>query len=154
MRLFGLVAMAALVACAAPARSEATPAQSEATKATGAIAAPVQEDVVNRIGADMAGQTIAVAVGERFAVQLVGVPTAGYLWAPTTTPDFLEASGQGGGPTTAAQRRPGFTGGNHWEVFYFTAKEAGSGELRLEQRRPWETGGPPANSFAVTIIAE
>jgi predicted secreted protein len=98
-----------------------------------------------------AGKTIELPVGGTFVVQLVGVPTAGYLWKPVNPPAFLKAGPVTGGATTKAQLEPGFAGGNHWEVFQFTATTAGVGELVFEQRRPWETNEPPASTFKVTI---
>lgn len=118
-----------------------------------AVAAPTPSDIAIRITAEQAGQTVEVPVGQRFAVELVGVPTAGYVWAAAQTPAFLTAGGETSGATTRAQSQPGFTGGNHWEVLIFSATAAGSGELVLEQRRPWESSEPAANTFRVTITA-
>lgn len=118
------------------------------------VPAPTPDDVAVRITAEQAGQTINVAVGQRFAVELVGVPTAGYVWAAAQVPGFLSASGETTGDTTAAQSQPGFAGGNHWEVLMFTATGPGTGELVIEQRRPWETDEPASDTFRVTIVAE
>ena len=140
---------AALAAC--------TPAQ-EAKEETAPVtnrqvAAPTPNDVPVRITAEQAGQTIEVAVNQRFAVELVGVPTAGYVWTPAQVPEFLTRAGEATGNTTQAQSQPGFTGGNHWEVLMFAATAPGTGELVLEQRRPWEANEPPNNVFRVTITA-
>jgi inhibitor of cysteine peptidase len=116
------------------------------------LEAPVAKGVL-RLDAGHNGQTIAVAEGQTFAVALVGVPTAGYLWSVVEKPSFVSEPVEGGGPTTAAQRQPGFTGGNHWETFTFTAKGKGKGRLKLEQRRPWEKSEPASATFAVTIEA-
>ncbi len=117
------------------------------------LPAPTPGDVHVRIDAAQNGRTIEVAVNQRFAVELVGVPTAGYVWAPASVPAFLTPAGEASGDTTRAQSQPGFTGGNHWEVFVFTANAAGRGELVLEQRRPWESGEPASDTFRVTIVA-
>jgi inhibitor of cysteine peptidase len=119
----------------------------------GGLAPPTPEDVRLHIRAPQAGLTIPVRVGQTVAVELVGVPTAGYLWSVVERPAFLALGGQASGPTIAAQREPGYAGGNHWEVFLFTADRAGSGVLKLEQRRPWERDTPPSNTFSVTIAA-
>lgn len=152
-----LMGAAMMTACAGPAETAQSSAGAEDAQAavpSGALGAPIEEGVTLVIGADQAGQTLAVPVGQRFAVALVGVPTAGYLWAPIAVPAFVTRAGEGGGPTTAAQRQPGFTGGNHWEVHYFAATEAGEGPLVLAQRRRWETNEPPAATFTVTIRAQ
>lgn len=118
-----------------------------------ALPAPTPEDVSVRINAAQRGQIVEVAVNQRFAVELVGVPTAGYEWAPAQMPDFLTRAGEAIGPTIAAQNQPGYAGGNHWQVLMFAATAPGTGDLLLEQRRPWETEQPPVNTFRVTIVA-
>lgn len=144
-----LAAAVLLAACTPSAETPAPPPPRE----NAAVPAPTPEDVTLRITAEQAGQTVQVAVGQRFAVELVGVPTAGYVWAPSQSPAFLTRAGEATGATTRAQSQPGFVGGNHWEVFMFAATAAGTGELVFEQRRPWETNEPPNNTFRVTITA-
>ena len=100
------------------------------------------------------GQNVTIKVGQRIAVELIGVPTAGYMWTPVETPAFLEAAGDYGGPTSSAQLEPGFAGGNHWEAFLFNVTGAGEGVLRFEQRRAWESDEPPADEFSVYVFAE
>jgi predicted secreted protein len=145
----------ALFACAL-ALAACTPAQEakEAPVADSQVAAPTPDDVAVRITAAQNGQTVNVAVGQRFAIELVGVPTAGYVWAPAQVPAFLTRAGEASGNTTQAQSQPGFTGGNHWEVTMFSATAAGTGEIVMEQRRPWETTEPAVDTFRVTIVAQ
>lgn len=147
-RMILVAAFAALAACA-PAQE----AKEEAAPVNQSVAAPTPEDVTVRITAEQAGQTIEVAVNQRFAIELVGVPTAGYVWAPAQVPAFVTRAGEASGNTTAAQSQPGFTGGNHWEVTMFSATAPGTGEIVMEQRRPWETTEPANNTFRVTIVA-
>ena len=147
MRVISMTA--ALAACAPAAQDQ----EKMPVSASQNLPAPTPADVTLRIDASRNGQTIEVPVGQRFAVELVGVPTAGYLWAPAKTPSFIARAGEAGGNTTTAQSQPGFAGGNHWEVFVFTATAPGSGELVLEQRRPWETSEPPSDIFRVIIVA-
>lgn len=142
----------ALAACTPgqEAKEEVAPVAST----NGAVAAPTPSDVATRITAEQNGHTVNVAVGQRFAIELVGVPTAGYVWAPKTVPAFLALAGETSGNTSQAQSQPGFTGGNHWEVTMFTATAAGTGEIVMEQRRPWETTEPANATFRVTIHAQ
>jgi inhibitor of cysteine peptidase len=118
-----------------------------------AVPAPTVPGTVRRLTIADANTTVSVAVGEVFQIALVGVPTAGYLWEPKSPPAFLLETAATGGPTTTNQLKPGFTGGNHWEVFAFKAIAPGQAALVLEQRRPWETDEPPTSTFRVTIQA-
>ena len=150
IRILAVACALVLAACAPPeAAKEETPVADST-----AVPAPTPEDVTVRITAAQNGQTVNVAVNQRFAVELVGVPTAGYQWTPTTMPAFLTRAGETTGNTTQAQSQPGFTGGNHWEVLMFSATGPGTGELVIEQRRPWETTEPASDTFRVTIAAQ
>ena len=149
MRIVLLAGALFAVSCAPAPREEEAPAP----VTNSAVPAPTPTDVVVRINAAQAGQSVEVGVNQRFAVELVGVPTAGYVWQPAQVPDFLTRAGEASGNTTQAQSQPGFTGGNHWEVLMFAATGPGSGELVLEQKRPWETNEPANATFRVTIVA-
>ena len=140
---------AALIACTPvqEAQEERAPVSNQAAPA------PTPEDVVVRITAAQAGQMVEVGVNQRFAIELVGVPTAGYVWTPAQLPAFVTRAGEASGNTSQAQSQPGFTGGNHWEVLLFTATAPGAGELVVEQRRPWESNEPASDVFRVTIVA-
>lgn len=118
----------------------------------GALSAPVSQ-TERVLYANDNGTTIEVPVGETIAVALVGVPTAGYLWDAAQVPAFLTEVEGSSGPTTTAQRQPGFAGGSHWEVTRVRATGPGQGTLRLEQRRPWEPKSEPASqTFTLTIV--
>ena len=156
MARIAVLFLAALsLASCAPAQSphDTTSAVTSQSGSSGGLPAPTPGDVRIRITAAQDSQSVAVPVNQRFAVELVGVPTAGYVWAPAQLPPFLTRAGEASGPTISAQNQPGFTGGNHWEVLMFAATGPGSGELVLEQRRPWEANEPPAHVFRVTIVA-
>lgn len=129
------------------------PPQEQAQAQTGSVAAPVPDEVAVRIGVEQNGQTVEVPAGASFAISLVGVPTAGYRWMVVNKPDFVSDVSEATGPTTEAQRRPGFVGGSHWETFVLKADSAGEGDVRLDQRRPWESAAPPNASFTVHIVS-
>jgi predicted secreted protein len=147
MRAFVLVA--ALAACAPTGEAPKQVASGEQQ----VLPAPTPDDVAVRITAEQNGQTVEVGVNQRFAVELVGVPTAGYVWQPAQVPDFITRAGEASGNTIAEQSQPGYAGGNHWEVLMFSATAAGTGELVIEQRRPWESTEPATQTFRVTITA-
>lgn len=150
MRRLVLVLALTLGACA-PQSEKPEPVQNPATQT---LPAPTPQDVAVRIGVEQNGQSVHVRANQRFAVELVGVPTAGYVWTPAQMPGFITRAGEVSGATTPQQSQPGFVGGNHWEVLIFAATGPGAGELVIEQRRPWETTEPAVGSFHVTIVAE
>lgn len=149
MKRILLIALLALIGACANSAPEKSRNEYEA------LSAPTPDSVALKITGADEGQNVTVKVGTTIAVELVGIPTAGYLWTPVATPAFLDAAGEYGGPTSSAQLEPGFTGGSHWEAFLFKVKEAGEGEFRFEQRRPWEDASEPASGeFSVYLIAE
>ncbi|OFX01180.1 MAG: hypothetical protein A3E78_01280 [Alphaproteobacteria bacterium RIFCSPHIGHO2_12_FULL_63_12] len=144
-----LAAFILVAGCAATDGAPAAPEQYQS------LAAPTPEGVALVIRSDSDGQNVTAKVGTRIAVELVGVPTAGYMWTPVETPAFLEAAGEYGGPTSTAQSEPGFAGGNHWEAFLFKVTGAGEGVLKFEQRRPFDPAEEPAAAaFSVYLFAE
>ncbi|MES1158986.1 MAG: protease inhibitor I42 family protein [Terricaulis silvestris] len=155
MMRYAALGLLLLAASCAPTTTGASGAETSVAPAvtTTGVPAPTPTDIRVHITEAQHAQIVRVHLNERFAVELVGTPTAGYLWAPAQMPDFLTRAGEAGGNTTQAQSQPGFAGGNHWEVFMFAATRAGTGELVLEQRRPWEKNEPPAQTFRVTIEA-
>jgi len=151
MRTLIITCALALAACTpAQEAKEETPVAADSS----AVPAPTPSDVAVRINAAQNGQTVNVAVNQRFAIELVGVPTAGYVWAPTQVPDFITRAGEATGNTVPEQSEPGYAGGNHWEVTMFSATAPGTGEIVMEQRRPWETNEPASQTFRVTIVAQ
>ena len=103
------------------------------------LPAPKIDGVTHALTIDDAGKSFEVKVGQKVAVALSGVPTAGYVWGAAKPPAWVKASDGPGGATSSSQFLPGFTGGSHWEVVIIEAIAAGEGEITLAQRRPWET---------------
>jgi len=116
------------------------------------VSAPTPEGISLRIGKADEGRSFEVPVGETFAVELIGIPTAGYEWVVSDLPGFLIEADKYVGPTIKEQSEPGFTGGNHWEVQAFTATKEGSGDLVLVQKRAWEE--EIDQDFRVTVTAK
>jgi len=124
------------------------------TFATTDLPAPTAEGVKHVLTVADAGKSFDVKVGEKISIALVGVPTAGYLWAASKPPAWVKAIDGPGGPTSSAQRLPGFAGGSHWEVVIIEAIAAGEGEITLAQRRPWEDAAEPdAETFTFKLKA-
>ncbi len=146
-----VIAIATMLFIAACANSSADGTKKEYAS----LSAPTPAGVAMRITAADESQNVSTKVGTTIAIELIGVPTAGYVWTPSMTPAFLESAGEYGGPTSSAQLEPGFAGGNHWEAFLFKVTKAGEGELRFEQRRPWEDDSEaPVDEFSVYLFAE
>lgn len=115
---------------------------------------PKMDGVTRTLTSEDAGKSVDVKVGEKVAVALSGVPTAGYVWGASAPPAWVKATDGPGGSTTTSQFLPGFAGGNHWEVVVFEAVAAGEGEITLAQRRPWEdTAEPDASTFKFMLKA-
>lgn len=154
MRMLLILALTLAAACGGKDETVAPAADEAPAPQHGSIDPPTPEDVGLRIRAEGESARANLRVGQTFAVELRGVPTAGYLWAAVETPAFLEAAGEYSGPTSTAQFEPGFAGGSHWEVFVFKAVAAGEGALRFEQRQPWAPAEEaPAAAFVVTVEA-
>lgn len=123
-----------------------------APEGNGLLEAPTPKDVSQRlVKTDHEGR-VEVSVGEVFVIELVGVPTAGYMWDVAQMPAFLSQGESVFGATVKEQSEPGFTGGNHWEVLSFSATKPGKGKLKLVQKREWED--THVDEFEVTIIAK
>ncbi len=103
-------------------------------------------------GAASGGGSVTVPIGEILRIELETVPTAGYVWAITQQPDFLELEGESTRPTNPAfQNQPGVTGGNHYMSFDLKALAAGTGVIRLKEGRPWETDEEPMAKYELTV---
>jgi inhibitor of cysteine peptidase len=95
------------------------------------------------------GETVAVGVGERFAIELDGNPTTGYSWQLSAPPGaqvtLIDSDFTPTGPQQAG------TGGV--QRFTFEATATGTTSLAFAYVRPWETGVAPADtaSFPVKV---
>ena len=101
------------------------------------------------------GKSVIVKKGQTLRVELVGVPTAGYLWLERDVPAFLSKTTENTRPTDPKnQNQPGFTGGNHYLSFDYNVTGTGTATLVLDEKRPWETDEPPSDTWSVTLTAE
>ena len=93
------------------------------------------------------GQTIAVGLGQHFAVQLDANPTTGYTWQLTADPGAaVKVVGHTYTPTPPQQPGSGGT-----ELFTFQAVAAGTPTLAFGYVRPWETGVAPAQTATFPV---
>ena len=95
------------------------------------------------ITAEQNGQTVNVAVNQRFAVELVGVPTAGYVWTADANAGLHHARGRSHRQHVASAK----------PAWLHRRQSLGSADVLrdrrraranwcIEQRRPWETNEP------------
>jgi predicted secreted protein len=127
------------------------PTAEEAARAAADAQAAAEAGVVYA-GIDKKGGEMALKVGETLRIELQSIPTAGYVWTLDKAPDFMQLAGEGGRPTDPAhQNLPGFTGGNHYLSFDFTASAPGTGKFRLHEGRPWESDEPPTDTYELTV---
>lgn len=88
LAILAVASAAALAACAGAGSPDAGGAESGKSVDQG-VAAPTPSDVAVRLSAADKGKSVSVKVGDKLAVELVGVPTAGNIWAAAETPPFL-----------------------------------------------------------------
>ncbi|MEQ9505415.1 MAG: protease inhibitor I42 family protein [Hyphomonas sp.] len=127
------------------------PTAEEARKAAEAAQAAAETGVVYA-GEDQNGTTVAVPLGETLRIELVSIPTAGYVWTVIEAPAFMEVAGESTRATDPAhQEMAGFTGGNHFLSFDYVARAPGTGKFKLVEGRPWETEEAPMDTFEMTV---
>lgn len=127
------------------------PSAEEAAAAAAEAQAKAEEGVIYA-GADKNGGSVSLPAGEVLRVELLTVPTAGYVWQIVEKPDFLNLAAENTRPTDPAyQNLPGFTGGNHFMSFDLEARSEGTGIVRLMEGRPWETDEPPEGTYELTV---
>ncbi|MFN4024277.1 MAG: protease inhibitor I42 family protein [Hyphomonas sp.] len=129
------------------------PTPEEAAAAAAEAQVKAEEGVIYA-GAGKNGGAVSVPAGEILRIELLTVPTAGYIWQIVEKPDFLSLVAENTRPTDPAyQNLPGFTGGNHFMSFDLEARAAGTGTIRLIEGRPWETDEPPEATYELTVTA-
>lgn len=127
------------------------PSAEEAARAIAEAQAAAEAGVVYA-GADKKGGAVTMTTGETLRIELVSVPTAGYVWTVLEAPAFMEAAGESSrGTDPAHQNLPGFTGGNHFLGFDYVATAPGTGTFKLAEGRPWETDEPPEDTYELTV---
>lgn len=91
------------------------------------------------------GLTIQVAARDRFAVELEGNPSTGYMWHAHVDDRHLELLGQ--------EFEPGGwgVGAGGKERFHFRALAAGTTEIAFEYQRPWDKESRDTRLFQVSI---
>jgi inhibitor of cysteine peptidase len=93
------------------------------------------------------GESVAVGVGQRFAIELDSNPTTGYSWQLTAPPGgqvtLIDEDYTPAGPQTA--------GSGGVQRFTFEGTATGTTSLAFGYARPWETGVAPANTATFPV---
>jgi predicted secreted protein len=84
-----------------------------------------------------------VHVGQEFAIDLEGMPGAGYMWEMTQRPDPVELVRQDVVSISKA------IGGNSMQRFTLVAHQPGSYGLRFGLKRRWEKDAVKTAEFSV-----
>lgn len=96
-------------------------------------------------------EVVELHVGDTHTVELAGLGTAGYSWAPEELEGAPEVA-------TVSAAEPGApeeseaVGASATEAFTLRARRPGVARVRFAQRRPWETTDvPPAGERLVEV---
>ena len=99
------------------------------------------------IGANDAGKTVSLSVGDTLEVTLEGNPTTGYNWAATSLDTSILK--QVGEPAFTPSSTAIGAGGQ--VTLRFEAVGSGQTTLQLDYHRSWETGVAPLQTYQVTV---
>lgn len=95
---------------------------------------------------DDSNRTIAVRIGETFAVELEENPSTGYRWQETCDNSFVEVVSDSFVPPARV-----LVGAPGKRVFEFKALKTGDGAITLVLQRPWEEEMAETKVFTVSI---
>lgn len=154
----GLALLAA--GCAAPAAAPDSPGGSQVPGPPGPPSplsppAPPAHPVAPRVvGAADAGRTITLAPGQRLQIEVIGVPTAGYLWRVGRIDAGWQLVESSMRPENPAGRAAGMSGGQDWSVFVLEAPGPSRRSITLVYGRPWEldAGARPTETLTFTAV--
>jgi len=96
------------------------------------------------------GKEISVKKGETVCVKLLARLGTGFGWQVEKSPALVKQLGK----PLQFQEKKGEPGSAEFQVFQFTAQDAGKGDLELVYRRPWMKNVPPEKSFKVTLTVQ
>ena len=112
---------------------------------------PVPPDVDVQVVLNEPQHAVTVDAGERFAV----VTESNFSWREAERSAGLFPIAETTGATDTNQTEQGWTGGAHWRVFVYEARDAGEQNLTFEEVREWEPDGVlDTRRVAVTVTPE
>jgi predicted secreted protein len=117
---------------------------------TPAIRAASQAQVTLRAPAD-SGATVNLKAGDRFAIEVEGNVSTGYVWQVIEQPAGCQqtqtATGGGQNEGGADDR----VGTPARRTFVFECSAIGEGTMRMEYRRPWEKDKKADKTFRIAV---
>ena len=99
---------------------------------------------------DDSGETVTIARGDSFIIQLPGNPTTGYTWEIAAIDRFVVQQVS----KTRYKADSTLVGAGGIFTFQFRGASKGRTDLRLVYRRPWEKKVEPARTFEITVIVK
>ena len=112
---------------------------------------PVPPDVDVQVVLSEPEHAVTVEAGERVAV----VTESNFSWREAERSPGLVPVAETTGATDTNQTEQGWTGGAHWRVFVYEARDAGEQSLTFEEIREWEPDGVlDTRRVAVTVTPE
>ncbi len=93
------------------------------------------------------GKEIPVKIGETVCVKLRAQLGTGFGWQLENIPTQIQQKGK----PLQFQEKKGGPGSTEFQVFQFTAREAGKADLKLVYKRPWVKDAAPEKSYKVTL---
>ena len=112
---------------------------------------PVPPDVDVQVILNEPEHAVTVEAGALFAV----VTESNFSWRESERSAGLFPVAETTGATDTNQTEQGWTGGAHWRVFVYEARDAGEQNLTFEEVREWEPDGVlDTRRVAVTVTPE
>ncbi len=95
------------------------------------------------------GKTVACRPGQKFALVLDVLASAGYQWECRISDSSIFVNDSK--PEVRPGRRKGIAGGTSVETFHFRAVKEGTCIIRLTQQRAWLKDTPPHKTVTFTV---
>lgn len=99
---------------------------------------------------DMQGKEISVKIGDTVCVKLLARLGTGFGWQVEKSSPLLK---QLGNPLQIPEGKGG-PGSADFQIFQFTAQEAGKAELGFAYKRAWEKKSAPEKEFGIRVSIE
>lgn len=119
-----------------------------------AVSAQAHGPAMRLLGERQSGATVELAAGQGARVELMGVPSAGYIWRVRTADPAITVASTTRRPADPAGRSRGMVGGPDWTIFDLDLAGAGPARITLDYGRPWEleAGAAPVRTVIYVLV--